>query len=119
MQRDMDLVREILFAIEKSPYTGSFMDIKSEGRTSAEVHYHLRIMAEAGLIDVQHLSYHGGGHDFYYPVAITWQGQEFLDAARDDTRWNRAKKAVVQKTSALSFEALKIVLYKLMTEGLT
>jgi hypothetical protein len=41
---------------------------------------------------------------------LTWEGHEFLDAARDDTRWSKAKKLVQEKGGSLMFEALKAVL---------
>jgi Hypothetical protein (DUF2513) len=53
-----------------------------------------------------------------FPTRLTWDGHEFLDAARDDTRWQKAKRYIVEKGSGLSFEVLQGVLMKLMTDAL-
>ena len=34
---------------------------------------------------------------------LTWQGHEFLDAARNEDRWNQAKKTISEKGGSLTF----------------
>ena len=50
MKRDMDLVREILLAIESFPFDGDAHEILIQGRSQDEVAYHLKLLCEAGLI---------------------------------------------------------------------
>jgi hypothetical protein len=45
---------------------------------------------------------------------LTWTGHEFLEASRDDSRWNKAKKIITEKTGSFSFEILKSILMDLM-----
>ena len=45
-------------------------------------------------------------------TSVTWAGYEFLDAARSDTVWNRAKSAVITGAGGLAFDVLKAVLIK-------
>ena len=88
MQRNMELIRKLLFEIEETN------DVKE--RNDPSVAYHLYLLADAGLIvgvkideDLQtgELSWrHLPG------PRLTWAGQEFFDAARDDATWNQAKK---------------------------
>lgn len=40
----------------------------------------------------------------YMPQRFTWRGNEFLDAARDDTVWNRAKARFADTAGALKFD---------------
>jgi len=41
---------------------------------------------------------------------LTYGGHEFLDAARNDTVWEKAKTAVVKSTGVLTLEGLKVAL---------
>jgi Hypothetical protein (DUF2513) len=63
---------------------------------------------EAGFIEVRDLSNLSGKNA--KPTRLTWQAHESLDAARNDTIWSRAKDIALEKTGALSLEALKISL---------
>ena len=111
MKRDMDLVRKILLEIEKHPYTGGWIDVHLEEYTSEEVVYHLKLLAEAALIEAHDVSSHSGMD--LRPVRLTWEGHEFLDAARDDTRWNKAKETIT-KVGGISLEIVKLLLLDLM-----
>jgi hypothetical protein len=41
---------------------------------------------------------------------LTWEGHEFLDAARNKTMWNRAKTALTTQGAGLSFDVMKALL---------
>ena len=113
MKRDMDLVRKILIKIEKDwgyEYLESSIsnrEIKIEGYSDSAVHYHLRIMVEAGLITC--IFPEGDSHTLstyikYPPEIITWEGQEFLETIRKERTWEKLKKEAVN----LSFAAIKM-----------
>jgi hypothetical protein len=91
MKRDMDLCRKILFEVEKAPYKIGWIDIKFDEYSKEEVAYHVMLLEEAGLIDAIDVS--KGAND-WRPKRLSWEGHEFLDAARDDTRWEKAKGAM-------------------------
>ena len=44
------------------------------------------------------------------PAFLTLQGHEFLEAAKDDTRWNRAKSQFKEKGVPMIFDVLKSLL---------
>jgi len=91
----MDLVRKILFTVEDLSFPGFPVELKIEGYTSKEVNYHLLILADAGLLSVDHAR--GGRGDYLWKsIRLTWEGHEFLDAARDNKRWEKAKTAMSQ-----------------------
>ena len=73
-----------------------------------EVTYHIMLLHEAGLIHAFDMS----GDEFarWYPAYLTWEGHEFLEAAKDDTRWNRAKNHVKDKGVPMIFDILKSLL---------
>lgn len=84
MKRNMDLIRLILLEIEKGPYDGSWLDINIDGYTDNDISYHVILLAEAGLIEAQDNSTLDGLS--WQPKRLTWQGHEFLDASRDESR---------------------------------
>ena len=44
------------------------------------------------------------------PKRLTYSGHEFLDAARGDTVWHKAKALTLKSTGTLTLEGLKIAL---------
>ena len=92
MKRDMDLIRKILFEVEKAPYSGpDWIDLEIEGHSRGEISYQVLLLWEAGLIEGVDAS--GRGSD-YRPIRLTWDGHEFLEAVKDDTRWAKVKNAM-------------------------
>jgi hypothetical protein len=109
MKRDMDLIRLLLLEVEAEEPKPDLSAYTKEQRI-----YHTALLIEAGFIDGTILP-NGDG----YPVAtttirLTWHGHEFLDAARNDTVWNKAREKVkssgVQITVAVLEELLKSLL---------
>lgn len=108
MKRDMDLARQILFALEERDSVEGWVQIEIEGIAPEVISYHVWLLHDAGLIEAMDASTMDG-HE-WFPVSLNWDGHEFLDSARDDTRWSKTKKLVIDKTGGLSFEALKFAL---------
>ncbi len=117
MKRDMDLARAILLAVEEKggPDGGSEIDIGFPEKTPEEVSYHVQLLHEAGLL--QATDYSSIGDYDWMPERLTWEGHEFLDAARNETLWNRAKSITLEKTGGLGFESVKFALIQ-MIKGL-
>jgi hypothetical protein len=115
MKRDMDLVRAILLKIEESPdgYAPDSIEIPDYSRN--QIAYHLAIMIEAGLLHGDVAEGMEGDLDGL-PTRITWQGHDFLDAAREPSRWGQAKRRLGRIGSA-SFEVWIKVLTELMLKG--
>jgi hypothetical protein len=66
------------------------------------------LLQQAGLLEAQDLSSRDGMH--FAPKWLTWQGHEFLEAARDDSRWKKALELLRAKGGGLVFDVLKAVL---------
>ncbi len=114
MKRDMDLARRILFALEEAPLDEE-VDLDLDGVSQVEISHHVMLLNEAGLIEAQdHTGFVGSN---WQPKRLTWAGHEFLDASRDQGRWEKATKLVRDKVGGLTFDALKAVLIKLATEA--
>ena len=102
MQRDMDLVREILMQRADHDH-GYAPKIEISGHTDEEVGFHIWLMADAKLIKAIDVTTHGQASPPSIPVHITWQGYEFLEAARNQSTWESGKRLVLSKAGALSF----------------
>ncbi len=107
MKRDMELVRKILFEMEDLSHKDDFDLAKFEDYEEEQVHYHLMIMHQAGLI--QAIDATAGGGLEWIPEYITWQGHEFLDAARNDTTWQKAR-SLTKNVGGVTFDVLKQLL---------
>ena len=118
MKRDMDLIRSILIMLEDAPFDGGPLRIarKMPDHPPDEISYHVMLLHEAGLIHAFNRS--GGEFVLWEPAYITWQGHEFLEAAKDDTRWNRAKSQFKEKGVPMVFDVLKSLLVSYAKQAL-
>lgn len=119
MKRDLDLARNILLAVENNENAvgASFVIIEIPNRSQKEISYHVELLHEAGLIEAKDFS-RGSRHYEWYPERLTWLGHEFLDSARDEDLWNRAKNKLTKETKNFSLGMLKTVLTELAKKGL-
>jgi hypothetical protein len=108
VKRDDDLIREILIAIEDDPGPPTLGVLEIEGYTSEQVSYQLKILAQAGLVEARDVSTFGV---FLWKVSsFTWNGHEFLDAARNATVWSKVKQVVAEKGGGIPFDVFKELL---------
>jgi Hypothetical protein (DUF2513) len=112
-KRDMDLIRMILLEVEKSPSLDG-CQVKIQGRTSEELYYNARPAQDAGLIDARFLP----NTTEFHVLRLTSEGHKFLEAARNDTLWAKAKEVVTKNTGTLTLEGLKITLSALIKNAL-
>jgi hypothetical protein len=108
MKRDMDLIREILIECEKQDGAPGLMKIAIEGHSDHEINYHLSLLNEAGLIEARALGH--GPTAIVQPLRLTWNGHEFLSAARSSKVWDAAKEFTLKTTGTLTLEALKMAI---------
>jgi hypothetical protein len=93
MQRDIDLIRNILINLEQQGAYTSWMQVDVEEYSPEQMDYHLELMIDAGLISVRASQ---GGFSRQLPLRLTWEGHEFLDLARDAARWEKVKASTKQ-----------------------
>ena len=115
MKRDMDLVRQIMFQIEEKSNGISLIDIKVDGHTNEEIAYHVMILDEAGLVKAKNTTTHQGFD--YTPTTLTWKGHEFIEAARNDKIWNKAKDTMIEKAGGIVFDVLTNLLTSLASKA--
>lgn len=116
MRRDMDLARQILLQIEEAGEAHGWVELEIPGRNDDkdEISYHVMLLAQAGLIeavDVSTLSAFS-----WRAKRLTWEGHEFLDAARNEGTWSRAKAIAVERGGGLTLDLLKAILLSLLRQ---
>ena len=109
MKRDFDLIRLILLDAEVNSAPGkSFYTPKIEGYEFKDINYNIKLMSDAGLVDVFHNSYKPDGDD-YLIKSLTYAGHDFIDKIRNETVWNKVKKTLLEKIGTLTIEGIKII----------
>jgi len=118
MKRDLDLIRKILLDIEaqgeSSERRSAVATTEEDGHDPRSIQYHVQLMHEAGLIVADELV-----PGQWWPERMTWQGHEFLDLARDDTLWERAKKDVESRVGSAPFQVVRDLLARRVSDRLT
>lgn len=109
MRRDMNLVRLLLLDLEGEEDVSAELGQYSE-RAQA---YHRRILMDAGLVDDR-----SGGDWIMLTWRLTWDGHEFLDAARSESVWNTALKRLRDAGVTVGISVLKPLLIDVAKEKL-
>ena len=111
MKRDMDLIRDILLAVENHPYSCAPFEVQVASHTPAEIGYHVMLLHQAGFLEAastQAIS--DTDASCWKPISLTWEGHEFLEAARSSENWVKVKQIIVEKGSGLVLEVVKTLL---------
>ncbi|KCZ96954.1 hypothetical protein HPO_17435 [Hyphomonas polymorpha PS728] len=110
MKRDMELIRKILLFVEGIDNVSRFERLEVAGYSSDAIYHHVRILLDQGYLREK------GGVSFTYDGvaisggAMTYEGHDFLDAARSDTIWRKAMDKVTDTTGSVSIDVLKALL---------
>ena len=97
-----------LAALEQAPFANVFATIEIPGYTPEQVAYHIYPLHTAGLIGAVNASVEGGPR--WFAQNMTMAGHDFLDLARNNTNWNKAKSFIAEKGQSLTIETMKAVL---------
>lgn len=111
MKRDMDLLRDILLAIEASP-TPELLSVPVFPAFRREIVIeHMRLLHQMGYISAQ-VSEGDDTIDFGW-IRLESPGYDFLDLARDNGTWNKAKAYLGRAFETAGIPAIIGVLVKL------
>lgn len=113
MKRDLELVRKMVLAVEEAP-TGYAPQLSFDDYTGAQVGYHAYLLVDAGLAKGHDVSTMGSEGPEAMITSLTWAGHEFAEAARDDTRWQKAMGLVKAKGGSVTLGILTQLLTGLM-----
>ena len=104
MKRDPDIIRAIALAAEALP-EGKRLNAL-EGVSKLTFSFHAQLMLDAGLIDGRTQTSSGVAIEAIV-FRLTWDGCEFLDAARSDTLWKKAKESIIAPAASWTFDILR------------
>lgn len=105
MQRDMELVRQILIDISESKVPTSLV----QSEKSEEYLYHLDIMQQAGLITYSKEAFYDGKVYIEKP-RLTWTGNDYLEALFSNKIWDRTKKIINEKGMTLATVPIDVII---------
>jgi hypothetical protein len=115
MRRDMELIRIILKALEeKEDATTEWSWKEIPGYSKEDIYYHYEMLSKAGLIEA--IQYKSGQDILWRGRCLTWEGHDFLDAAKNEKVWNKAKEIARKRGGMFSIEILKKILSKLVMD---
>jgi len=114
MQRDMDLIREIISEIESWQDTSPRI-VKLEGRDQSLVQDHVAMLQSADLVHVTDVSRTNSGQSLVV-TDLTWDGHEFAAALKTPTVWESMKSKVGDAMTSLPMRALYEISMSLATE---
>nr|WP_319999156.1 DUF2513 domain-containing protein [uncultured Draconibacterium sp.] len=118
MKRDIELIKKILLHFENKADWHYEKDLEIEGFDSNMVSYNLQLMYEAGLINAEAITSKTGRIYDLLPFRLTWEGHEFLDNIKDESRWAKMKKIIFSKGGNFSIALIKQLAIKLAEEKL-
>lgn len=110
MKRDMDLIRELLLAIEKQDENpDGWIDFDQLGLSDYPLKmlsYHVMLLKQAGLVEAQDFADPNPDGFLWLPKTITWNGHEFLDTIRDPEIWRRTRESA-RRAGGFSLDIVK------------
>ena len=129
MKRDWNLLRWILDEAEscgsghaivltnETQYASDHYELDIGERNFEEVCEHILLLGDAGLAEVRDFGRTYGGLSGVVIDRLTMAGHDFLDAARDESRWSKAMATVNEKGGAVTVGVLIQILSTLMKQS--
>jgi hypothetical protein len=109
MKRDLDLIREILLAVEVEPPGSPLRGGDFGEQDVATVAAHVELLIEAGYVDGLVTTDGRGDYVKWRVLRLTMDGHDFLDAIRDPVVYRETKSKLAKVGGATALEAVKAV----------
>ena len=109
MQRDIELIRKILYIIEEK-YVDTWLSdgsLKIDGYDLKTIGYHCAILYDARYITNYTPRYYDNELKAFGVGRLTWEGHELLDKIKNDTVWNKTKETIKTKGIPFVLDAVK------------
>ena len=117
MKRDLDLCRKILLEVESWDTTVAPRNVQIDGYTEDQVGHHSWLLADGGLLEGEDATGFGVRARRFMPRALTYEGHELLDAARNQDRWEQVKQKA-SEAGAVGFAVIKALLIQSAKDAL-
>lgn len=114
MKRDIQLIRRILFAIEKSNDVIAFDNIMQLAKAINEedhdpLYFHVDILVESGYIRLIGPNEKVSDYNKYMIYHLTSKGCDLLDSIRDDSIWGQIINELDKVGGSASLEIVKAI----------
>lgn len=110
----MDLIREWLLRLEEAGEENPSLEPLEEiGYSRERIGHHAFLLVDAGLATGYDAGTDGEPLPRFGLISLTWEGHEFLDAARDEGRWLKAK-SILSSAGGFSVVVMREVLVGLV-----
>ena len=119
MKRDMDLIREILLKVEARPTVTGIDLVEVPGHEQEEISYHVKLLADAGFLEAYDLRTMAPDGFRFAPTALTNAGHDFLDAARNNTVWEKTMEKISEVGTSAPLDVTVAVLTKTFRKSLS
>lgn len=77
------------------------------GHSRDEVTYHEALLIEAGLVHGEVARDSSGVVVAVSIISLTWQGHEFIDAARNSSIWRQTRELIAERSLTVSMAVLQ------------
>jgi hypothetical protein len=112
VKRDTNLVRSILIDIESSAPGKPIFGFQYEGREVGEILEHIQLLIDADFIEGEVTLGNTGEPVGCVVMRMTWEGQEFLAKAKNDTIWKKVMAEAEKKGMSTSLTIVNGLLEK-------
>lgn len=112
MKRNLDLIRDILFAVESANTIDASLTLNSLSKIHPNhelILYHVFLLDDAGLI----LGIFDETAPYICISRLTNEGHDYLDTIRDDSVWSQTKSTLGKISGSASLEVVKTIASKL------
>ena len=112
MKRNLDLIRNILFAVENSNSIDASLTLNSLSelhQDQALILYHVFLLDDAGFI----IGIIDETAPYISIARLTNEGHDYLDTIRDDSIWKQTKSTLGKISGSASLEIVKTIASKL------
>lgn len=108
---DFELCRDILLWLEAHLDSPDEAELVFEGHTQDNVFYNAKKLHNAGLILVSVSNRQGRRLPAHWPMEFTELGEKFLEATKDQDRWDKAVQVANQDIRYETLNELKRALF--------
>lgn len=110
----MDLVRQILIALEKHEHGFAPPDFTIAGYDQEVIRHHVWLMEQGHLLTAIPTTGYSNGSPSASPLAITWTGHDFLAAVGNESVWSKVKTLAKDRMVTLPFTLLQALAVQIL-----
>lgn len=108
MKRDFDLIRTIMMEAQSFEPNQGYIKFIYDDEDIRAVDEHCALLIEAGLLNgVVTINDDSGIIKKVKVRGISWEGHNFIDAAKNDNLWDKAKSTILNGATGITFGLLQ------------